>query len=234
MTAFVDDEAVRAESLLAAQANAAELFHAVETEGVLAAGVSETDASDAIRDIASELLGVSRHWHKRIVRAGPNTLEPYRKNPPDRVIEADDIVFCDFGPIFQEWEADFGRTYVLGDDPVKHRLCADLPVLFDAGRRHFETHPDITGEQLFDHVVGLAERAGWEWGGTIAGHLVGQFPHDEIGGDDIVSNVMPGNRRPMRGYDSSGRICHWILEIHIVDRAREIGGFYEELLDLGA
>lgn len=24
---------------------------------------------------------VDRHWHKRIVRAGPNTLQPYRQNP---------------------------------------------------------------------------------------------------------------------------------------------------------
>jgi hypothetical protein len=33
--------------------------------------------------------------------------------------------------------------------------------------------------------------------------------------------------------DASGRKRHWILEIHFVDRAREIGGFYEELLTIG-
>jgi Xaa-Pro aminopeptidase len=71
------------------------------------------------------MFGIRRYWHKRIIRAGPNTLQPYRENPPDRVIGADDIVFADFGPIFEEWEADFGRTFVLGDDPVKHRLAAD-------------------------------------------------------------------------------------------------------------
>jgi len=27
---------------------------------------------------------MDRHWHKRIVRAGPNTLQPYAQNPPDR------------------------------------------------------------------------------------------------------------------------------------------------------
>jgi Xaa-Pro aminopeptidase len=234
VTTFVDDEDLRVAGLLDAQAKAAELFHAVESQRLLMPGARETEASNDIRDLAAQMFGVRRHWHKRIVRAGPNTLEPYRQNPPDRVIEADDIVFCDFGPIFEEWEADFGRTYVLGDDPVKHRLCADLPVMFDAGRAFFETHPDITGAQLFDHVVGLAEQAGWEWGGTIAGHLVGQFPHDEITGDDVLSTVMPGNDRPMRGLDGAGRICHWILEIHLVDRERQIGGFYEELLDLGA
>jgi hypothetical protein len=29
-----------------------------------------------------------------------------------------------------------------------------------------------------------------------------------------------------------GLPCHWILEIHFVDRDRQIGGFHEELLDL--
>jgi Xaa-Pro dipeptidase len=45
-------------------------------------------------------------------------------NPPDRVIDPDDIAFADFGPIFEDFEADLGRTYVLGTDPVKHRLAA--------------------------------------------------------------------------------------------------------------
>jgi hypothetical protein len=37
----------------------------------------------------------------------------------------------------------------------------------------------------------------------------------------------------MRRTDRSGRAGHWILEVHLVDRDRQIGGFYEELLDLG-
>ena len=41
----------------------------------------------------------------------------------------DDILFLDLGPIFAEWEADFGRTYVLGDDPVKQ--MAHVPSLSD-------------------------------------------------------------------------------------------------------
>jgi hypothetical protein len=37
----------------------------------------------------------------------------------------------------------------------------------------------------------------------------------------------------MRRRDTAGRQCHWILEIHLTDPAREFGGFYEQLLDLG-
>jgi Xaa-Pro aminopeptidase len=229
----IKDEGVRAARLLDAQAKAAELFAAIEPRGIIAPGVREVEASNAIRDLAAGMFGVSRHWHKRIVRAGPNTLQPYRANPPDRAIAADDIVFCDFGPIFEKWEADFGRTFVLGEDPVKLRLRDALPVIFDAGRRFFEEHLEVTGEQLYAHMVGLAQDAGWEFGGSIAGHLVGQFPHEKIDGAQILSYIAPGSDRPMRRHDRAGQTCHWILEVHLTDTGRQFGGFYEELLDLG-
>jgi Xaa-Pro aminopeptidase len=239
VTELLDDEAERVEQLVSAETRALELFDEVQRRGVIRPGATEVEASAAIRDLAADLFGVTRHWHKRIVRAGPNTLQPYRQNPPDRVIEADDIVFLDFGPVFSdvggtdEWEADVGRTFVLGDDPVKQRLCDALPVIWAAGREHFRAHPDITGEQLFQYVVELAERDGWEWGGRIAGHIVGQFPHEEIDGADAESEIVPGCTTPLRRLDQSGRVCHWILEVHLVDRERQIGGFHEQLLDIG-
>ena len=232
MAALIEDEDIRAARLLWAQARAVELFAAVEQRRMIKPGLSEVQVSNAIRDLAAEMFGVDRHWHKRIVRAGPNTLAPYRQNPADRVIAGDDIVFCDFGPIFEDWEADFGRTFVLGDDPVKRALCDALPVVWDAGRAFFESRPDISGERLFAHMTELAAKAGWEFGGEIAGHLVGQFPHEKIAGDDIESYIAPGSDKPMRRSDRTGRICHWILEVHLTDRKRQIGGFHEELLDL--
>jgi Xaa-Pro aminopeptidase len=223
----------RARRLLDAQANAVALFDEVAARGIIADGRGEQAASDLIRDLANEMFGKTRHWHKRIVRSGPHTLHPYRENPPDRVIGADDIVFADFGPIFEEFEADLGRTYVLGADPVKHRLAAGLPVIFDAGRRYFADHPGITGAQLHAEVARLAREAGWSLGGRHAGHLVGEFPHEKIDGADIESYIAPGNATPMRRRDKAGRQCHWILEIHLTDPARRFGGFYEQLLDLG-
>jgi Xaa-Pro aminopeptidase len=233
MTKFVDDEDVRAARLLDAQDKAAQLFAEIETRGIIRPGVTEVQASDEIRDLAADMFGVDRHWHKRIVRAGPNTLQPYRKNPPDREIAADDIAFADFGPVFEQWEADFGRTFVLGDDPVKQRLRDALPVVWQAGWEYFRHEAEVTGAQLYAHMVELGQQAGWEFGGEIAGHLVGQFPHEKIAGDKIESYIAPDSDEPMRRTDRSGRTCHWILEVHLVDRERQIGGFYEELLDLG-
>jgi Xaa-Pro dipeptidase len=226
------DENLRTEMLLGAQNRAEQLFDEIERSGMIRAGVGERQLSDEIRDLAAEMFGVERHWHKRIVRAGENTLQPYKKNPPDRTIADDDIVFCDFGPIFDRWEADFGRTFVLGDDERKHALRDDLPRVWAKGREYFDSHPDITGAELFDHVVDLSHDAGWEFGGTIAGHLVGEFPHEKIAGDAIESYIAPGSDNPMRRTDRTGRVCHWILEVHLTDPERRFGGFHEELLDL--
>ncbi len=218
--------------LLDAQNKAAELFAEIERSGMIRAGVREQELSDEIRDLAAERFGVNRHWHKRIVRAGENTLQPYRKNPPDRLITDDDIVFCDFGPIFDRWEADFGRTFVLGDDAGKHALRDDLPRVWAKGQEYFESHQDVTGAELFAHVVELSRNAGWEFGGPHAGHLVGEFPHEKIAGDAIESYIAPGSDRPMRRTDRTGQVCHWILEVHLTDPVRGFGGFYEELLDI--
>ncbi|MFI5794995.1 M24 family metallopeptidase [Streptomyces sp. NPDC051677] len=229
---MADDEPTRAARLLDAQAKAERLFAEIERRGLVAPGEGERAVSDRVRDLANELFGTTRHWHKRIVRSGPNTLAPYRENPPDRVIGADDIVFADFGPIFEEYEADFGRTFVLGDDPVKRRLRDDLPKIFAAGKGIFESAPDITGKQLYAEVERLAADAGWELGGWHAGHLVGEFPHEWIDGADTESYITPANDTPLRRTDKAGRRCHWILEIHLIDREREFGGFHEELLTL--
>jgi Xaa-Pro dipeptidase len=225
-------EAERAASLVAAEEKAEELFAEVARRELVRPGAQESAVSRAVRDLGAELFGTDKHWHKRIVRSGPNTLAPYRENPPDRTIEADDIVFLDFGPIFAEWEADFGRTFVLGDDPHKLAVRDALPRVWQAGRNYFDSHPDVTGAELYDHVVDVAKAEGFEFGSPIAGHLLGEFPHKKIVGTDAQWYVTPGSNKPMRRTDPQGRVCHWILEIHLTDSARRIGGFYEQLLDL--
>lgn len=223
---------MRAEKLIEAQDMAAELFAEINDRRLVRAGVGERALSDEIHDLAATMFGVTRHWHKRIVRSGINTLETFRGNPPDRQLSEDDVVFLDFGPIFEEWEADFGRTYVLGDDPRKLELLDRLPEVWLAGREFFRSEPGVTGEQLYDFVVTTSREAGWDFGGIIAGHLVGEFPHEKIDGEDIESYVAPGSTRTMRRKDRAGNDCHWILEVHLIDRDRGFGGFYEELLDL--
>ncbi|MFB7176182.1 M24 family metallopeptidase [Streptomyces sp. NPDC056257] len=226
------DEQLRALGLVEAQRKAVRLFAEVEARGLVSPGCGEREVSDRIRDLANEMFGTTKHWHKRIVRSGPHTLFPYKENPPDRIIGEDDIAFADFGPIFEEFEADFGRTFVFGDDPAKHRLRDDLATVFDAGRSAFREDPRITGRQLYAEVARHAAKAGWGLGGWHAGHLVGEFPHESIDGAMTESYITPDNDTPLRRTDRAGWRCHWILEIHLVDERHGFGGFHEQLLDL--
>src|SRR3984885_11587424 len=134
----------RAAALLQAQEKANALFHAVESKGLIRPNISESKLNQEIYDLAQQMYGISTYWQKRIVRAGRNTLAPYDENPPDLTIGADDILFLDLGPVFEDWEADFGRTFVLGSDPVKGKLRRDVGEAFAAGKKYFHEHPHIT------------------------------------------------------------------------------------------
>ena len=59
-------------------------------------------------------------------------------------------------------EADFGRTYVLGEDSWKKKLCRDIEEAFAEGKKYFREHDEITGSELFACVEQLAVNAGWE------------------------------------------------------------------------
>ena len=223
-------EETRAAELLEAQNKASRLFREVEERGLIRAGISEAELNEVIYELAAEMYGISKYWHKRIVRAGRNTLLPYADNPPDLVLGADDILFVDLGPVFEEWEADFGRTFVIGADPLKLKMQRDIAEAFQDGKEYFKQTPEITSSELFAYAVSLAEKHGWEFGGPIAGHLIGQFPHERIPEDKVTLYVHPGSDLKMRSLDENGQQRHWILEIHFVDREHDIGGFYEELL----
>lgn len=220
----------RRAALMAAEERAMTLFDRVEERGFIAAGRKESEVQEDIYALAEKEFGVARHWHKRIVRAGPNTVTTYYDDPPDRVIAPDDTVYLDFGPVFADWEADLGRTYALGSDPEKHRLVADLPRIFESVQRHYWTSPAMTGAELYAIAQAKAVEAGWQFGNISAGHIVGEFPHSLIPGNKDFNRITPLNTASMQSLDGNGRPRHWILEIHLVDRARTFGGFYERLL----
>jgi Xaa-Pro aminopeptidase len=230
---MADSEEVLVAGLLDAQAKAQALFGEVEIQKLIRPGVTEREVNENIYALAERMYGIKRYWHKRIVRAGRNTLAPYAENPPDLTVTEDDIAFIDLGPVFEEWEADFGRTYVVGNDPLKNKLRDDIAIAFAKGKQHFHANPEITGAELYAYAHRLAKEAGWEFGGPIAGHLIGLFPHEKIVGDMVTLYIHPDNPGKLQAPYPDGRKRHWILEIHFVDREREIGGFHEELMTIG-
>ncbi len=220
------------EELIKAQKKAELLFIETERRGLICAGITEKELSDQVYVLAQELFGIRKYWHKRIVRTGVNTIYPYRENPPNLVIQEKDLVYFDFGPVFEEWEADYGRTYLIGNDPEKSKIIDDLEIVFYETKQYFQNKEDITGKELFEYVVGCSKKHGWLYGGPHAGHLIGIFPHETHLGEHAENYICPDNYMPMRAVDNKGQSRHWILEVHLVDLEKRYGAFYEDLLTI--
>jgi Xaa-Pro aminopeptidase len=233
-TRSVDSDAAIRAGLEAAEARGNAMFDAIERAGIIVPGKTEKQIDAEIYILARKDFGVDIHWHKRLVRTGINTVCVYAEDPESRIVQPDDTVFLDLGPVFAssnaQWEADLGRSYALGDDAEKKRLVADLPRLFDVVKAHYVSTPDITGEQLYAYAQKVAADAGWIFGGTIAGHIVGEFPHAQLIPGREEHRITAGNAKRMRDADADGYTRNWILEIHLVDKTRSWGGFYERLL----
>lgn len=219
------------QNLVIAEQKAKALFAAVEQRGLIVPGKSESELSSEIVTLAKVVFGIETFWHKKIVRAGVNTLHPYNGNPADRVIQDDDIVFLDFGPIYNGWEADLGRTYVIGNDPLKLKLKKDVEDAWQEANEWYARQTDITGAAYFHYLTDLSKKYGWEFGGDIGGHIVGRFPHEQPDDPaDMGLDVHPDNHSSIFLPDKQGNKRHWILEIQFVDRINNIGAFFEQLL----
>ena len=80
-------------NLVKAEKIAVALFHEVENRNLIIAGKDEETLNKEVFQLAKELFDIDKHWHKRIVRCGENTLYPYKENPPNKVIQDNDILF---------------------------------------------------------------------------------------------------------------------------------------------
>jgi Xaa-Pro aminopeptidase len=219
------------QKLIFAEQKAKELFYTVEERGLIVSGKSEKQLCDEILQIAKDDFGVENHWGKKIVRTGINTLQPYITDPIGLTIQEDDILFFDFHPVFEGWEADLGRTYVLGNDPLKLKIKKDIEAAWHEANAWYFKQNNLTGAQYFNYVMNLTKRYGYEFGNAIAGHIVGHYPHEQPDDpNDLCLDVHPDNRNDILQLDKYGDKRHWILELHFVDRKNNIGAFFEQLL----
>ncbi len=220
----------RLSRLIAAEVRALEMLAAIEAAGFVAPGRSEGAVDQDIAELAERDFGVERHWHKRLVRTGANTLCVFADQPPERTIGDADTVYLDLGPVFGEWEADIGQTYAVGGDPSRAALVAALPDVFHATCAHARATPDITGADLYAFACDAAAARGYIFGGKIAGHTIGEFPHATWPGERDHQRISPANPTRLSDPDAFGRQRYWIVETHLIAPDRSFGGFYERLL----
>lgn len=219
------------EKLLNAQNTSIQFFKAIEESKLIIAGKSEEQLNSEVCDLAVKQFGIENHWHKKIVRSGKNTLAIYPDNPPNRVIEKDDILFIDLGPIVDDHEADIGRTYVLGNDAQKLKLKRDVEAAWYEIKEWYHQQTTLKASDLFQYVVEKAKEYGWQFGGEIAGHIVGRYPHEQPADPKSLElDVHPENHNDMFLPDADGNQRHWILELQFVNKEIGIGGYFEQLL----
>ena len=219
------------ESLIIAEKKAAFLFKEIEIRQLIQPGKTERELNNDVYQLAYELFGIKKYWHKRIVRSGKNTLLAYAENPENLELMNDDILFFDFGPVFDDWEADFGRTFVIGNDPNKLKLKRDVELAWQEGKEFFDKYKEsLTGAEYYSYTLKLAEKYGWQFGNEHCGHLIGNFPHELIVGEEKINYIHPENNQLMESKDKNGNGRFWIYEIHFIDPVSQIGSFFEQLV----
>lgn len=217
--------------LLDAETTAIKLFEAVEKNNLIIPGKSEAQLASEVSDLALEKFGIRDHWHKKIVRTGVNTLATYSENPSNKIVGDDDILFIDFGPIVEGYEADLGRTYVIGNDPIKLKLKSDVEKAWYEIQAWYQMQTSLKASDMFQYVVEKAGEYGWTFTGEIAGHIVGKYPHEQPPDPKSFElDIHPSNHNDMFLFDANGNKRHWILELQFVDMEKEIGGYFEQLL----
>jgi len=219
------------EHLIHAQDVSIQFFKAIENNKLIVAGKTESQLNEEISDLGLKEFGIRRHWHKKIVRAGKNTLSIYNEDPPDRTIEEDDILFVDLGPIVKGYEADIGRTYVVGNDSRKLKLKNDVETAWYEIQAWYQHQTTLKASTLFQYAAGKAKEYGWAFGGAIAGHIIGKYPHEQpLDPQSLELDVHPDNPNDIFLRDEDGNDRHWILELQFVDKEQGIGGYFEQLL----
>lgn len=219
------------QNLIEAEQKAFQLFTKIEELKLVLPGKTEKELNTEVYNLAYDLFRIKKYWHKRIVRAGKNTLLPYKENPENLTIQEEDIVFFDFGPVFEDWEADVGKTYVVGNTPNMLKLKADVEKAWHEGKEFYKINKHhLTGADFYNYTKQLAIKYDWEYGNIHCGHLIGNFPHEILIGEETINYIHPENKQLMLQKDKHGNERFWIYEIHFIDRKQQIGGFFEQML----
>jgi len=180
-------------------------------------GMVEEDAVSLARSVLTE-MGLHATWHPIRVRFGINTTKPMKQlSTPGVVLRENDIFFVDIAPRYKAWEGDGGASFVVGDDLQVQRCARNAEELFHEVRAAWRRH-DWTGARLYEYADQRARQMGWELNFDLPGHRLSDFPHAAIYSGSLAQAAFSPS--PMR----------WVLEIHLRDRERRFGAFFEDLL----
>lgn len=207
------------EVYLAAQEICRRTCHKIASQ--VQTGFSEKDGQMLILEEFKK-VGVKKFWHPSKFRIGPDTIKSFREFPDESIrMQSEDIFFLDVGPIIEDHEADYGKTFVF---PRKGEVDKNLNSLADASFQVWQEtakqwqQVGLTGTSLFEFADKAAQSRGFQLNPLMAGHRLGDFPHALFSKDKLFStDIVPQKNL-------------WVLEIHIIDPDSRRGSFFEDIL----
>jgi methionyl aminopeptidase len=180
-------------------------------------GMVEEDAVEMAKNILVG-SGLALSWHPTRVRFGANTIKPMKQaSVAGVVLQENDIFFIDIAPRVDAWEGDGGASFVVGENDAYERCARDAECLFHEVRSVWEK-TKMTGQALYARADEMAHKMGWELNFDLPGHRVSDFPHATIHTGSLAD------------FEATPSAVRWILEIHLRDRQKQFGAFFEDML----
>jgi methionine aminopeptidase len=187
-----------------------------ELSSLIRPGMREEDAILLYRELCKK-YPVEKQWHPPKIRFGPNTICNFKDNSLPYILKEEDLFFIDIGPVIEGHEADYGETFVLGDQ-YDHKLIANTAKkLFEETTMEWARNKR-TGTGLYEFAKNRADEAGFYLNLGSDGHRIGDFPHHLFfrgGLPECEEQIIPNA---------------WILEIHLWMPDRSYGAFFEDIL----
>lgn len=189
---------------------------AYELKSYIRPGMTESHAHEIYKGLCQKNK-IQKQWHAPKLRFGPNTLLNFNDKSSDYILGENDIFFIDIGPVINDHEADFGETFFIGNNPDHEYICLTQRKVFNEVREFWiKTHK--TGEELYEFASSVAQSHELILNADQDGHRIGDFPHQiHYKGSlkDVSESILPNA---------------WILEIHLWDKDKKFGAFFEDLL----
>lgn len=187
-----------------------------ELSSLIRPGMTEEDAYGLFKELCQK-YPVEKQWHPPKLRFGPNSLCNFKDVSVPHILKEEDIFFIDIGPVIDGHEADYGESFVVGSIYEQRLIC-------DVSKKVFNEVADFwklercTGEELYHFAKERAESYGYILNMGSDGHRIGDFPHHihfKGGMPETDEGLVPNA---------------WILEIHLYNREKTFGAFFEDLL----
>lgn len=187
-----------------------------ELASLIRPGMTEEDAHSLYKELCRK-HPVEKQWHPPKLRFGPNTIKDFRDPSDPYVLKEEDIFFVDIGVVIENHEADYGETFVIGNQ-FEHKLIRETSqkIFNDVSSHWIKTKAQSI--PLYEFAKEKARSAGFILNMGNDGHRIGDFPHHVHFKGSLTEHkgeIVPNA---------------WILEIHLWNPDKRFGAFYEDIL----